>query len=191
VKTRLNPFFYVEKQLFPLRSNCVCQFDKLQTELNDNKQIKRNIVAILAMRMRYLFFITTMMLYIPAWGQIEMPSYKIRQDSLTHITVTHIDNKELLRIRTSLDSSIVQMIKPEIIMKSGVVDHRGLTGDMYARLYYSDSLLIGYIEYDGKQMKRELYFNADGNIFLEKRYMPGGEVVTNNKIQPRLTKIKR
>ena len=131
------------------------------------------------------------MLCIQAWGQIEMPSYKVKQDSQTHITVTHVDNKELLRIKTSLDSSTVQMIKPEIIMKTGVVDHRGLTGDMYARLYYSDSLLIGYIEFDGSKMKRELYFNADGNIFLEKRYMPGGEIVTNNKIQLRLTKIKR
>jgi hypothetical protein len=141
--------------------------------------------------MRYLFLITKMILCIHAWGQIEMPSYKVKQDSLTHITVTHIDNKELLRIKTSLDSGTMQMIKPEIIMKRGLVDHRGLTGDMYARLYYSDSLLIGYIEYDGKQMKRELYFNADGNVFLEKKYMPGGEIVMNNKIQPKLTKIKR
>ena len=132
-----------------------------------------------------------MALYIHARAQMEMPAYKIKQDSLDHITVTHIDNRELLRIKTSIDSDTLQLIKPEIKMKTGVVDHRGLTGDMYARLYYSDSLLIGYIEYDGKDIKRELYFNAEGNIFLEKRYRQGGEVVINNKIQLRPTKIKR
>ena len=140
--------------------------------------------------MRYFFFLSIITLATLSQAQIEMPSYTIRQDSATHITIFHIDNTELLTIKIDTDTSISPPIKPEIKMKSGIVDHKNLMGDIYARLYYSDSLLIAYITFDGSKMKRELYFNTDGNIFLEKRYLTGELIYTNNKLQFIHSKIK-
>jgi hypothetical protein len=112
-----------------------------------------------------------------------MPKYSIRNDSATHITVIHIDNSELMRIKTDPDTSFTAIILPDVKIKNGIIDHKAMTGELYVREYYIDSLLMGYVEYDGTNMKREIYYNADGNIYLEKRYIKGNIDFTNNSIQ--------
>ena len=107
------------------------------------------------------------------WGQINMTKYKVTQDIPTHTTVAHTDYSKLLRIKADPDTTLPRFIESDIRLKSSIVDHKTLTGDIYVCEYYADSLLVGYIGYDGSQMKRELYYNASEDIILEKRYTNG------------------
>lgn len=70
-----------------------------------------------------------------------------------------------------------------------MVEHKNLTGEMLVREYYIDSTMIGYIEFDGRDMQRELYFDGAGKVFLEKRYEHGSLIYTNEA--QRLLKIKK
>jgi hypothetical protein len=129
------------------------------------------------------FLIILMLPSILSRAQMQMPAYTLRQDSLTHTTVIHIDGAQLRRIKMDADTGALLMIAPEIKIKNGIVDHKGLTGELYVRAHYFDSVLIGYVEYDGTNMKREIYYNPAGNVFLEKRYKGNDLIYTNDKVQ--------
>jgi hypothetical protein len=132
---------------------------------------------------RIFFLIVVLSTCMEAAAQTPMPAYTIYQDSATHITVIHIDNSELRRIKTDTDTMPLSLISPDVKLKNGRVDHKAMTGELYVREVFVDSVLIGYIEYDGTNMKREVFYNSDGNIFLEKRYRDNNEVYLNDKVQ--------
>jgi len=102
-------------------------------------------------------------------AQFSIPEYRIVQDSGTHITVYHSGNSEKIKLSYSHVDTL-SIIMPDIKLRNGIVDHKGLTGEMYVREYYVDSMIIGYLEYDGHDIQREIYFNPKGDVFLEKRY---------------------
>ena len=133
--------------------------------------------------MRHIFAICIILFYTPVWAQIELPQYKVTQDSATHITVVHVSGTELFKVGTDPDTSLPVMVSPDIRIKNGTVDHKNLTGELYVREVYVDSVLLGYLEYDGHGMKREVYYNADGNIYLEKRFVHGRQTYINQQVQ--------
>jgi hypothetical protein len=102
------------------------------------------------------------------------------QDSRTHISVFHSGNTEKIRLHNSQFSDTLSIIFPDTKIKNGIVDHKSLTGEMLVREYYSDSILIGYLEFSGPYMDREIYFAQNGMVFLEKRYDRGQVIYTNN-----------
>ena len=116
-------------------------------------------------------------------AQSTIPSYTIRRDSATHITVIHSGNEEKVKIFSLQDSDAIVLISPNIKIKNGVVEHRNLTGEIFVRAYYIDSTLIGYIEFDGRNMIRELYFNSNGDTFLEKKYKEQSLIYMNDKLR--------
>jgi hypothetical protein len=95
------------------------------------------------------------------------------RDSLTHISVFHSGNTERVRLSSQQYSDTLSVISPDVRIEKGIVDHKSLTGEIWVREYYNDSIMIGYIQFAGTYSKRELYFYANGAIFLEKRYENG------------------
>ncbi len=132
---------------------------------------------------RILFFLLLSSVSTGVCAQLQVPSYSIVKDSATHITVIHSGNAEKVKIFNRKDTDPMSFISPDIRILNGVVEHRGLTGEIFVREYYVDSVLIGYIEFDGLNMTREIYYNHSGDIFLEKRYQKGTLVSVNDKIQ--------
>ena len=106
---------------------------------------------------------------ILALAQFSIPKYRVVKDSMTHITVYHSGNSEKIKLNNS-HCDTLSIIMPDIKLRNGIVDHKGLTGDMYIREYYVDSVMIGYLEYDGHDIQHEIYFSQKGEVFLEKRY---------------------
>ena len=133
--------------------------------------------------MRIIFVLLLLSLSAGAYAQFVIPPYSIVKDSATHITVIHSGNAEKIKIFDRKDTDAMSFISPDIRILNGVVEHRGLTGEIFVREYYVDSMLIGYIEFDGLNMRREIYYNHSGNVFLEKRYQNGVLVSVDDKIQ--------
>ena len=95
-----------------------------------------------------------------------------------------IDGAQYRRIKADPGTGPLVMVSPQIKIKTGIVDYKNLVGEQYVREYYLDSVLLGYVEYDGREMKREIYYNARGDIYLEKRYDSDGNVkYVNDKVQ--------
>ena len=61
-------------------------------------------------------------------------------------------------------------------------DHKSLTGEMIVSEYFVDSILTGYIEYDGPDFLRERYFYSNGCIFLDKLYDKSVSMHAANKM---------
>lgn len=133
--------------------------------------------------MRIIFFLLLLLFADMASAQFSIPAYNVVKDSATHITVFHSGNVEKIRLSQRHYSDTLSIISPDIRIKNGIVEHKGLTGDMLVREYYIDSVMIGYVEFDGRDMQRELYFNSGGNTFLEKRYEQGLLIYTNDKVR--------
>jgi hypothetical protein len=103
---------------------------------------------------------------------------------MTHITIFHSGNGNGERLKLSEKySDTLFEIMPEIKIKNGIVDHKSLTGEMYVREYYVDSVMIGYLEFHGQYIQRELYFNQNGYVFLEKLYDKGVLICSDASIR--------
>jgi hypothetical protein len=123
-------------------------------------------------------------LCLPVYGQIIMPPYRVTKDNDRHTTVIIMDGAQYRRIKTDNGSGPLIKVAPQIQIKTGMVEYKNLTGELFVREYYLDGILLGYIEYDGSEMKREIYYNAKGNIYLEARYDKGRLKYVNDKVQP-------
>ncbi|MCW3127480.1 MAG: hypothetical protein JWO03_3138 [Bacteroidetes bacterium] len=135
--------------------------------------------------MRYTIFVIA---FITASGcaiaQSNAPTYTVVNDSATHTTVLHKSIDEIIKVRNAYgQQGIFEMIIPDIKIKNGIVDHKGPTGNLDVREYYSNNKLIGYIQYDGSSKEREIFYNAKGDITLEKRYDKGAEVYKNDSVR--------
>ncbi len=122
--------------------------------------------------MKLFFSILLLLVRFTLAAQFSIPDYRIARDSMTHITIFHSSNGERLKLSEKYSDTLFE-IMPEIKIKNGIVDHKGLTGQMYVREYYVDSVMIGYLEFHGQYIERELYFNQNGYVFLEKLYDKG------------------
>jgi hypothetical protein len=133
--------------------------------------------------MRIIFFLFLLFAGSTAFAQFHIPAYTIVHDSTTRTTVIHIGNAAKLKLSARPYTSTLLLISPAEKIKNGIVDHKGMTGEILVRVFYADSIMIGYIEYDGQDMQRELYFNGGGKVFLEKRYDKGALIYMNDKVQ--------
>jgi hypothetical protein len=123
--------------------------------------------------MRTIFLMLFLSFVHIASAQFSIPAYNLVKDSATHITVFHFGNAEKIRLGQGHYTDTLSLISPDIRIKDGIVDHKGMTGEMLVREYYVDSILIGYIEYDGPSFLRERYIYPDGSVFLDKQYDKG------------------
>ena len=134
--------------------------------------------------LRSILFIVLLVSCSIAFGQYQIPSYTVVKDSATHTTVLHNNDTEIVKVRNTFgEKGLFVAISPDIRIKNGIVDHRGLTGDMYVREYFSENKLIGYIQYDGPEREHEIYYNSKGDIYLEKRYHKGAQVYKNDSLR--------
>lgn len=122
--------------------------------------------------MKLFFSILLLLVRFTLAAQFSIPDYRIARDSMTHITVFHSGNGEGLKLSEKYSDTLFE-IMPEIKIKNGIVDHKGLTGQMYVREYYVDSVMIGYLEFQDQYIQREIYFDQNGYVFLEKLYDKG------------------
>jgi|GEM_PF-6509217 len=133
--------------------------------------------------MKIIFSFLCLSFSLVVSAQFSIPEYHIIRDSLTHITVFHSGNSEKLKLSSKQYIDTIRLISSDIRIRNGIVDHKGLTGEMYVREYYVDSVMIGYLEYKGPDMQREVYFNSNGNVFLEKHYDKGSLIYMNDSIR--------
>ena len=131
--------------------------------------------------MRNIFFILLTSFVQLASAQFSIPSYTVRRDSASHLTVFHTGSAEKAGILTATHSDSLALIPPDVRIKNGIVDHKGPTGEMLVREYFADSVLIGYIEYDAFHFLRERYFYPDGSIFMDKQYDQGTPFYTDRR----------
>ena len=120
--------------------------------------------------MRHFLFLVLLAIYGTASSQYVLPAYTVQKDSASHMTVFHPGISDRALIVSAARSDTFTMISPDIKIANGIVDHKNLTGEMLVREYFADSVLIGYIEYDGQYFLRERYLYTNGFIFLDKRY---------------------
>jgi hypothetical protein len=133
--------------------------------------------------MRFIYFLLLLFTGEAASAQFSIPAYNVVKDSTTHITVFHSGNDAKIKHSSDRYTDTLRLISPDIRIQNGIVDHKSLTGEIYVREYYADSTLIGYIDYDGHDMLRELFFNAAGKVFLETHYDKGQLIYTKQAIQ--------
>jgi antitoxin component YwqK of YwqJK toxin-antitoxin module len=105
----------------------------------------------------------------------------VQRDSTSHLTIFHTGSSDKINITTTAYSDTLNRILPDIKIKNGIVDHKGMTGEMLVREYFADSSLIGYIEYDGLHFLRERYFYPDGSTFMDKQYDQGNLSHTDHR----------
>jgi hypothetical protein len=108
--------------------------------------------------MRIVFFFLLSSFSTLVYGQFAILPYNIARDSLTHISVFHSGNTEKVRLSSQPCSDTLSVIYPDIRIKSEIVDHKCLTGEMLVREYYNYSIMIGYIEFAEPDMKRSYIF---------------------------------
>jgi hypothetical protein len=134
--------------------------------------------------MRSVFFILLLSIGSSISAQYKIPPYTVVNDSATHTTVIHNSDAEIIKIRNAYrEQGLFIAISPDIKIKDGIVDHKGLTGTPYVREYYINNKLIGYLQYDGPNSEREIYYNAKGDIYLEIRHDKGALTYRNDSIR--------
>ena len=138
--------------------------------------------------MRIIIFFLLLSFSPITYGQFAIMPYKLVRDSLTHISVFHSGNAERIRLSSDQYSDTLSLISPDVKLKNGIVDHKSLTGEMLVREYYNDSTLIGYIEFSGPFIQREIYFDLNSIVFLEKRYEKGVPIYYNSEMRTYLRK---
>ena len=119
-----------------------------------------------------------------ASAQNDMPTYTVIKDSATHTSVIHSDDAAIMKVRNAFgEKGMFEAISPDVKIQSGIVDHKGTTGDLYVREYFAKGKLIGYIQFDRKDKEREIYYNSKGDIYLEKRYDKGVMTYQNDSVR--------
>jgi hypothetical protein len=132
----------------------------------------------------YTLLIILLLICGLAKAQLNIPPYTIIKDSATHTTVRHSSDAEIAKVRSLFgQKGIFEMISPDIKVKNGVVDHKGPMGNLDVREYFDNNKLIGYIQYDGLNKEREIYYNKKGDIYLEIRYDKGSQTYKNDSIR--------
>lgn len=119
-----------------------------------------------------------------AKAQLNIPPYTIINDSTSHTTIRHSSTADIIKVRNAFgQKGMFEMISPDIRIKNGVVDHKGPMGNLDVREYYANNKLIGYIQFDGLNKEREIYYNKKGDIYLEIRYDKGSQTYKNDSIR--------
>lgn len=122
---------------------------------------------------------------IYASAQKPAQQWTIVKVDATHTTVKHHSIDEIVKVRNAFGQrGEFLYIEPRVTLKNGVVDHLGPTGVLDVRENYYKGKLIGYVQYDGSYRERELFFNRQGDIFLELRYDKGVQTYRNDSIRP-------